>query len=90
MSQRQDCKTVEALWQGWQWQEIKWVITDKGYDNGVMRDFIKSKQATPVIPRREKLVFPDGTVGKNVYDTKIYKERHLIERLFGRLKKINA
>jgi hypothetical protein len=32
------------------------------------------------------LVFPDGTVGKNAYDTKIYKERHLIEGLFGRLK----
>jgi len=85
-SQRQDCKTVEMLWQDWQWQEIKWVVADKGYDSGVIRNFIKSKQAIPVIPRRKERLFPDGTVSKDTYDKTIYKERHIIERLFGRLK----
>ncbi|WP_410521306.1 transposase [Candidatus Tisiphia endosymbiont of Sialis lutaria] len=49
-AQRQDCKTVEQLWQDWPWEEIDFVVADKGYDNGNIRNFIKSKNAIPVIP----------------------------------------
>jgi transposase len=85
-SQRQDCRTIHDMWQEWDWKNIKYVVADKGYDSVSIREFIKSKQAIPVIPRRKKLILPDGVALKNAYDTTIYKERHLIERLFGRLK----
>ncbi|MCC8372187.1 MAG: hypothetical protein LN568_05615 [Rickettsia endosymbiont of Pseudomimeciton antennatum] len=32
------------------WKEIDFVVADKGYNNGNIRDFIKSKNAIPVIP----------------------------------------
>lgn len=49
-AQRQDCKTVEQLWQDWPWEKISFVVADKGYNTGYIRNFIKSKGATPVIP----------------------------------------
>ncbi|WP_341751036.1 transposase [Candidatus Tisiphia endosymbiont of Sialis lutaria] len=86
-AQRQDCKTVEQLWQDWPWEEVDFVVADKGYDNGNIRDFIKSKNAIPVIPyKRVYLPNNSNLTPKDFYDTKIYRKRHIIERLFGRLK----
>jgi hypothetical protein len=49
-AQRQDCKTVEVLWQSWPWNDISYVVADRGYDSGQLRDFIKAHHAIPVIP----------------------------------------
>ena len=86
-AQRQDCKTLEQLWQNWQWDKIKYVVADKAYDNGNIRGFIRSKGAIPVIPFRGVWLPNDSTLTpKDFYDTKLYRKRHIIERLFGRLK----
>lgn len=53
-AQRQDCKTVEQLWQDWPWEKIGFVIADKGYDSANIRNFIKAKNAVPVIPYKIK------------------------------------
>ena len=86
-AQRQDCTTVQDLWQSWSWEEIKFVVADKGYDNGIIRRFIKSKNATPVIPYRGVYLPNDSALTlEDFYDTKMYRKRHIIERLFGRIK----
>ena len=86
-AQRQDCKTVEYLWQNWPWEEIDFVVADKGYDNGIIRRFIKSKNVTPVIPYKGIYLPHDSNLTPDdFYDTKLYRQRHIIERLFGRIK----
>jgi transposase len=86
-AQRQDCKTVEQLWKDWPWEKINFVVADKGYDTGYIRHFIKLKGATPVIPLKGIYVLNDSTLTpEDFYDTKLYRKRHIIERLFGRLK----
>ena len=86
-AQGQDCKTVEQLWHDWPWEKIDFVVADKGYDNGKIRNFIKSKNAVPVIPYKGVYLPDDSTLTpEDFYDTKMYRKRHIIERLFGRLK----
>ena len=86
-AQRQECKTVEHLWKDWPQEKIDFVVADKGYDNGVIRNFIKSKKATPIIPYKGIWAPADSTLTpEDSYDTHMYRRRHCIERLFGRLK----
>jgi transposase len=86
-AQRQDCKTVEQLWQDWPWEKIDFVVADKEYDNGNIRNFIKSKNAVPVIPYKGVYLPNDSTLTpEDFYDTTLYRKRNIIERLFGRLK----
>lgn len=52
-----------------------------------MRDVIKSKNAMPVIPYKGVYLPQDSTLTpEDFYDTNMYRRRHIIERLFGRLK----
>ena len=86
-AQRQECKTIQHLWQKWPWEKIRYVVADKAYDNGHIRNFIKSKKAIPVIPFKGIYVFPNSPLTpEDFYNTEIYQKRHVIERLFGRLK----
>ena len=86
-SQRQDCKSFESACQDWPWSQIKKVVGDKGYDTGHVRDLIKAYGATPVIPPRGTWVAADSTLTpEDFYDTQTYQKRHVIERLFGRIK----
>jgi transposase len=86
-AQRQDCKTIEALWLSWPWSKIKYVVADKGYDSGQVRDFIKANKATPVIPFKGIYALPDSPLtAKDFYNTELYAKRNIIERLFGRMK----
>lgn len=81
-AQRQDCKTVEQLWQDWPWKKISFVVADKGYNTGYIRNFIKSKGATPVIPLKGIYLLNDSTLTpEDFYDTKLYRKRHIIENL---------
>ena len=86
-AQRQDCKTVEELWQKWPWDEIKYVVADKGYSSGAIKSFIKAKQVIPVIPLKNVYLPSNSNLTpKDFYDTKLYAKRNIIERFFGRIK----
>jgi transposase len=56
------------------------VIADRGYDSDELREFIKKRGATAVIPpkKNRKVQYR--------YDKVLYKTRHRIERFFCRLK----
>ena len=86
-AQRQDCKTIEEVWQEWPWETIDFVGADKGYDSRTVRSFIKPKNATPLIPLKGVYLPQDSPLTpEDFYDIKLYRTRHIIERLFGRLK----
>jgi transposase len=56
------------------------VIADKGYDSNAFIESLESKGCTVVIPpkRNRKIM--------RIYDRHVYKERHLIECFFGKIK----
>lgn len=56
------------------------LIADKGYDSAALRSWLEGRGTAPVIPpRKNRLVqYP--------YDKALYKQRNVIERMFGRLK----
>lgn len=58
----------------------RYVICDKGYDSTEFRTCIRTIGSEPVIPcrkhRREQID----------YDTHVYKERHLVENFFCKMK----
>jgi transposase len=85
-AQRQDCKTIEELWLSWPWNKIKYVVADKGYDSGQLRDFIKINKATPVIPFKGIDALPESLTAKVFYNTELYAKCHIIDRLLGRMK----
>lgn len=86
-AQRQDCKSFEEVCKQWPWGQIKRVVADKGYDTGNVRNIIKAHHAEPVIPPKGVylLEHSDLTI-EDCYDIDTYRKRHMIERLFGRLK----
>lgn len=55
-------------------------IADKGYDSDRFRDALARRGIVPCIPGRA------GRKNPAAYDTELYKQRNLIERMFGRLK----
>ena len=57
-----------------------YVLADRGYDSGQIVDCIRNHGAIPVIPSRK-----NNKIHRN-YDQHIYKERHLIECLFNKIK----
>ena len=56
------------------------VIADKAYDAGHFRDAIRDIGAAAVIPPRDQYRKPVPC------DYRLYKERNLVERFFGKLK----
>ena len=75
--QASDYQKAEDLISGFQ---TTFVIADKGYDSDAFVLAINSAGAEAVIPprsNRKELRF---------YDTELYKERNLVERLFQKLK----
>jgi len=56
------------------------LIGDRGYDSGRFRTALRDKGITPCIPstRRRKVPIP--------HDAALYRQRHRIENMFGRLK----
>ena len=55
-------------------------IADKGYDSNAVVAAIRAKGMKAVIPPREKRKV------RRHFDTHLYKERHLVEFFFNRLK----
>lgn len=60
--------------------EVEQVIADKGYDSDAFIAQIEAAGAQAVIPPRKNRNAP------RTYDRHAYRERHLIECLFNRLK----
>lgn len=86
-AQRQDCRSFEEVCQTWPWKTITHVVADRGYDTKQARDLIRTHGAKPVIPPRGVYVPAHSDLThEDFYDTKTYRKRHVIERLFGRLK----
>ncbi len=56
------------------------VIADKGYDAGPLRDALRNKGVEAVIPPRSNRKTPRD------YDKMLYRERNLAERFFNKLK----
>ncbi len=87
LAQRQDCKSFEEVCKTWPWGKIKQVVADKGYDTGPVRRLIRDHGAQPVIPPKRICALPGSDLKpSDCYDVKTYRERHFIERLFGRIK----
>ena len=60
--------------------KAKDMLADRGYDSDWFRAALKAKAITPCIPpRKNRKVQID-------YDKDLYKQRHKIENMFGRLK----
>jgi Transposase and inactivated derivatives len=60
--------------------KAKWMLADRGYDATWFRNALLDKGITPCIPgkRNRKNTIP--------YDKELYKQRHKIEIMFGRIK----
>lgn len=56
-------------------------IADKGYDSDEIRERARQAGMNPVIPRRS-----NSTKANLEFDKHLYKQRHLVENLFARLK----
>jgi transposase len=63
-----------------QMPEADTLIVDKGYDSDEFRDALEAKGIAPCIPpkRNRRRAIP--------FDKVLYKRRHKIENMFGRLK----
>ena len=57
-------------------------IADKGYDSEEIRNYALAKGFTPVIPKRR-----NNKSANPYFDRHLYKHRHLIENLFGKIKR---
>jgi transposase len=55
-------------------------IADKGYDSNAVITAVRAKNMKPVIPPRE------CRKARRHFDQHVYKERHLVEFFFNRLK----
>ena len=75
--ERHDCTQAQALLEGF---HAHAVLADKGDDSDELIKWIQQTGALVVIPPRS-----NRTVLRD-YDTALYKERNLVERMFGYLK----
>lgn len=61
------------------------IIADKGYDSEEIREQIRQKSSTPIIPRKK-----NSRTGNADIDWGLYKYRHLVESVFARRKHFRA
>ena len=74
-----DCKIAPEFIE--ELPQSDYVIADKGYDDEKLREIIRKKLSTPIIPRKN-----NSKTGNSDIDWSLYKYRHLVENLFARLK----
>ena len=60
--------------------QARYVLADKGYDSNDILGYIQKTGAIPVIPPKK------NRIEQRDYDKQLYKERHLIECCFSKLK----
>ena len=80
--QRTDLKIFSKLWAVGNWDDVREVIADKGYDCSEVKTIIRHSGKRPIIPRRAGSAWP----GLGDEDRKKYKTRSAIERFFGKIK----
>ena len=59
---------------------VKYLLADRGYDAGWFRKALTDMNITPCIPSRKNRKVPIP------HDAALYKKRHKIENMFGRMK----
>lgn len=64
--------------------KAKQLLADRGYDADWFRKELKDKGISPCIPPRKKRKNPAD------YDKDLYRQRHRIENMFGRIKDWSA
>ena len=77
---RHDVTQAEKLLEGWETERILRVLADKGYDSDAIIAMIEAMKAEAVIPPKANRVV------QREYDKDYYKERHLVECFFNKLK----
>lgn len=75
--QKHDISRAQELIEG---ERSEYVIADRGYDSDRFRESIADSGAVAVIPSRLNRKQP------RPYDKHLYKERHLVECLIGKIK----
>ena len=60
--------------------EARELLADRGYDADWFRDALLARGITPCIPPKKNRKSPSS------YDKELYKQRHKIEIMFGRIK----
>ncbi len=60
--------------------KMKWLIADKAYDSSAFRAQLDKQRIIACIPAKSNRKFPVK------HDRSMYRKRHKIENLFGRLK----
>lgn len=78
-----DCKAAPELIE--KLPTSDYTVADKGYDSEEVRELIRKKASTPVIPRKK-----NSKTGNADIDWSLYKYRHLVENVFARLKHFRA
>lgn len=78
-----DAKAAPALIE--KLPKADYTITDKGYDSEDIREQIRKKSSSPIIPRKK-----NSKIGNVDIDWYLYKYRHLVENVFARLKYFRA
>lgn len=78
-----DCKVAPEFIA--QLPSADYTIADRGYDSEELREIIREKSSTPVIPRKS-----NSTIGNDDMDWGLYKYRHLVENIFARIKHFRA
>jgi len=73
-----DDKGAEKLWNAL--PAAKDLLADRGYDADWFRDGLRARGITPCIPPRK------NRKRQIIYDKDLYKQRHKVENMFGRLK----
>lgn len=77
---RHDVTQAVKLLEGWETERILRVLGDKGYDSDAIIVMIEAMKAEAVIPPKANRVV------QREYDKDFYKERHLVECFFNKLK----
>ena len=62
--------------------KVRELLGDKGYDSDWFREALAERGITPCIPPRSNRRV------QNTYDKTLYRQRHKIENVFGRLKSL--
>lgn len=79
-SNQVDMNEFNTLWGQSDWRGIRYIVADKGYDCGKVRNQISGAGKIAVIPRKK------GAICPGVRDKERYKTRSAIERFFGKIK----
>lgn len=66
-------------------KRCKWLLADKGYDAGALRRYCDQYRMQPVIPLRSMTREPKPGLAR-LFDRPKYRQRNIIERMFGWLK----